>query len=118
MQHYPHPGSFLLQWAGDLLEVTLRLDTPHRGRAVFRTNLGLASVRRREVIACTESGEPVLARDWHDVPMRERSPGEYTVSLTLTEVGLFEGKACFSHITFLHPSGQRATILRLRSSLH
>lgn len=95
MQHYPHPGSFLLQWAGDLLEVTLRLDTPHRGRAVFRTNLGLASVRRREVIACTESGEPVLARDWHDVPMRERSPGEYTVSLTLTEVGLFEGKACF-----------------------
>jgi hypothetical protein len=64
MNHTPAPGSFQLKWAGDLFEVTLRLDRPRPGRAVFRTNLGMAHVRRRELIACTESGEPVLARDW------------------------------------------------------
>ena len=95
MHHSPHPGSFLLKWAGDLLDVTLRLDAPRKGRAVFRTNLGQARVRRRELIACTESGEPVLARDWHDVPMRETAPGLFSVRLPLTEVGLFAGKACF-----------------------
>ena len=71
MQHTPDPGSFHLRWAGDVFEVALRLDAPRTGRAVFRTNLGMAHVRRREIIACTESGEPALARDWHDVPMRE-----------------------------------------------
>jgi len=95
MHHVPAPGSFLLQWAGDLIEVALRLDVPRKGRAVFRTNLGQARIRRQEIIACTESGEPMLARDWHDVPMREAEPGLFTVRIPLTQVGLFAGKACF-----------------------
>jgi len=84
-----------LKWAGDILEVSLRLDAPRKGHAVFRTNLGRAGVRRREIIACTESGEPELARDWHDVPMRQSEPGVFTVRIPLTEVGVFAGKACF-----------------------
>jgi predicted glycogen debranching enzyme len=95
MHHTPPTGSFLLKWAGDLLEVSLRLDASRRGRAVFRTNLGLAHVRRQELIASTESGEPPLARDWHDVPMREVAPGAFAVSIPLTQVGVFAGKACF-----------------------
>ncbi len=95
MHHSPTPGSFLLKWAGDLFEVSLRLGAPRKGRAVFRTNLGQAGVRRREIIACTESGEPVLARDWHDVPMRETAPGVFSVRIPLAQVGLFAGKACF-----------------------
>jgi predicted glycogen debranching enzyme len=95
MLHTPPPGSFHLKWAGDLFEVTLRLDAPRTGRAVFRTNLGQARVRRQEIIACTESGEPVLARDWHDMPMRETAPGVFTVRIPLTQVGVFAGKACF-----------------------
>jgi predicted glycogen debranching enzyme len=95
MQHFPNPGSFHLKWAGDLFEVTLKLDAPRKGRAVFRTNLGLAHVHRQEIIASTESGEPVLARDWHDVSMRETAPGLFSVRLPLTQVGIFAGKACF-----------------------
>lgn len=95
MQHTPDPGSFHLRWAGDVFEVALRLDAPRAGRAVFRTNLGMAHVRRREIIACTESGEPVLARDWHDVPMREVAPGLFAARIPLTQVGVFSGKACF-----------------------
>jgi len=95
MHHTPHPGSFHLKWAGDLFEVTLRLDAPRKGRAVFRTNLGMAHIRRQEIIACTDSGEPVLARDWHDVPMCETAPGVFSVRIPLTQVGIFAGKACF-----------------------
>ncbi len=95
MWHSPESGSFHLKWAGDLFDVSLRLDAPRAGRAVFRTNLGMAHVRRQELIACTESGEPVLARDWHDVPMRETEPGLFFVRIPLTQVGIFAGKACF-----------------------
>lgn len=95
MQQTPSADTPHLKWAGDLFEVTLRLDRPRPGRAVFRTNLGMARVRRRELIASTESGEPVLARDWHDIPMREEAPGVFRVRVPLTEVGIFEGKACF-----------------------
>ena len=91
----PESGSFHLRWAGDLFEVELRLGQPRKGRAVFRTNLGMAHVRRQELIASTESGEPTLARDWHDIPMREIEPGVFRVRIPLTEVGVFEGKACF-----------------------
>ncbi len=95
MHHLPLPGSFHLKWAGDLFEVTLRLDAARRGRAVFRTNLGMAPIRRQEIIGCTETREPVLARDWHDVAMREIEPGVFAVRIPLTQVGVFSGKACF-----------------------
>jgi hypothetical protein len=45
MNHTPAPGSFQLKWAGDLFEVTLRLDGPGR-TAVFRTNLAWRTRRR------------------------------------------------------------------------
>ena len=95
MQQLPETGSFHLKWVADIFTVTLKLDKPKRGRAVFRTNLGRASVRRGEIIAGTESGDPVLARDWHDVPMTEVEPGCFKVRLPLLEVGIFCGKACF-----------------------
>ncbi len=95
MQQTPSADTPHLKWAGDLFEVTLRLDRPRPGRAVFRTNLGMAHVRRQELIASTESGEPVLARDWHDIPMPACEPGVFRVRIPLTEVGIFEGKACF-----------------------
>lgn len=95
MKHTPSTGSYLLRWAGDLLEVTLELDSARKGAAAFRTNIGRAHIRRQELIANTESGAPILARDWHDVPMTEIAPGKFCVSIRLTEVGIFSGKAYF-----------------------
>ncbi len=95
MQQIPGPDSFHLKWVGDIFNVILRMDQPIKGRAVFRCNLGQAGLRRAEIIAATQSGDPVLARDWHDVPMLERSPGEFVLRVPLLEVGLFAGKACF-----------------------
>ena len=54
MTQTPAPESFLLKWRGDALAVTLTVDPPRKGRAAFRTNLGHAAVRRREIIAETE----------------------------------------------------------------
>ncbi len=95
MQQTPETGSFHLQWVADIFTVSLKLDKPFGGRAVFRTNLGRADIRRREIIAATESGDPILARDWHDVPMTEVEPGLFRVHLPLLEVGIFFGKSCF-----------------------
>ena len=91
----PSTNDFILKWRGDSLDVTLTLDAPRKGRAAFRTNLGNARIRRREIIAETERGETPLARAWTDIPMAETAPGVFHVTIPLNEVGIFSGKACF-----------------------
>ena len=95
MKQTPAPEDFLLKWRGDTLKVTLRLDHPRKGRAAFRTNIGHARIRRREIIAENEQGETPLARAWTDIPLEEISPGLFTADIPLDEVGIFSGKACF-----------------------
>ena len=92
----PAPGDFLLKWRGDTVEVSLRLDSPAKGRAALRTNLGHAATRRREIIAWTERGETPLARAWTDIPLEEKEPGVFSARITLDEVGVFSGKACLT----------------------
>jgi predicted glycogen debranching enzyme len=95
MTQTPEPESFLLKWRGDTLYVTLQLDSPRRGRAAFRTNLGRAAVRRREIIDETERGVVPLAKAWTDIPLEEERPGFFRAAIPLDEVGVFSGKACF-----------------------
>ena len=99
MQSYmiqtPSPHDFLLKWRGDTLTVTLELESPRKGRAAFRTNIGHARVRRREIIAETDRGETPLARAWTDIPLPEVRPGVFSADIPLDEVGIFSGKACF-----------------------
>ncbi len=95
MKQTPETGDFLLKWRNDTLKVTLTLDTPRKGRAAFRTNIGHARVRRREIIAETERGETPLAKAWTDIPLPEVAPGVFSAEIPLTEVGIFSGKACF-----------------------
>ncbi|MDA3924187.1 MAG: glycogen debranching enzyme N-terminal domain-containing protein [Kiritimatiellae bacterium] len=80
---------------GDIFNINLKLDNPVKGLAVFRSNLGKAHIKREEIIASTQSGDPVLACDWHDIPMVEKNPGEYILRVPLLEVGVFSGKTCF-----------------------
>ena len=95
MKQNPSCEDFLLRWKGDTLEVSLTLDAPRSGRAVFRTNLGGASIRCREIIEETEQGVTPLAKAWRDMPMDELSPGRFSCRVPLDEVGVFSGKACF-----------------------
>ena len=95
MRQTPAPEDFLLKWRGDTLTVTLELDEPRKGRAAFRTNIGRAAIRRREIIDETEKGLTPLARAWTDIPLKEVSPGRFAADIRLKEVGIFSGKACF-----------------------
>ena len=95
MTQTPAPESFLLKWRGDTLAVTLTVDPPRKGRAAFRTNLGRAGVRRREIIDETEKGLTPLAKAWTDIPLAETKPGVFQGEIPLVEVGVFSGKACF-----------------------
>ena len=95
MTQTPNTEDFLLKWRGDTLTVTLKLDVPRKGRAAFRTNLGRAAVRRREIIDETEKGLTPLAKAWTDVPLAEVEPGLFRADVRLDEVGVFSGKACF-----------------------
>ncbi len=95
MTQTPSPHDFLLKWRGDVLTVTLKLDAPRPGRAAFRTNIGHARIRRREIIAETERGETPMARAWTDIPLPEVEPGVFRADIRLDEVGVFSGKACF-----------------------
>ena len=95
MTQIPKTEDFLLKWRGDTLTVTLKLDAPRKGRAAFRTNIGHASIRRREIIDETEKGVTPLAKAWTDIPLKEVSPGLFRADIRLDEVGVFSGKACF-----------------------
>ena len=95
MRQIPNPDDFILKWRGDKLTVTLELDRPRKGRAAFRTNIGNAGIRRREIIAETESGVTPMARAWTDIPLAEVKPGVFKADIPLEEVGIFSGKACF-----------------------
>ncbi|MBP5285152.1 MAG: glycogen debranching protein, partial [Kiritimatiellae bacterium] len=95
LKQFPCPGDFLLKWRGDRLVVELGLERPRKGRAALRTNLGHASVRRREIIAETERGIAPMAKAWSDIPMEKTADGKFRVEIALDEVGVFSGKACF-----------------------
>jgi len=95
MRQIPATESFLLKWRGDTLTITLELGSPRKGRAAFRTNLGGAEVRRREIIDETEKGITPLARAWTDIPLSEVAPGVFSTDIALDQVGVFSGKACF-----------------------
>ena len=95
MTQTPAPESFIIKWRGDTLSVSLSIGSPRKGRAALRTNLGHADIRRGEIIAETEEGITPLARAWTDIPLKETSPGVFTATVRLDEVGVFSGKACF-----------------------
>ena len=99
IEQTPAPETMLVRYRGDLLAFSMKLSEPCEGQASLRTNVGSAAVQRREIIERAERGRPLLARDWHDIPMRRISPNEFHVALPLLEVGQFDAK------TFFLPAG-------------
>jgi len=91
----PEPGSHLLFHRGDLVEIVLTLAGSHPGDAWLRTNLGKEKIRRFEIIRGVEDDLPILAMDWHDIPMRRIDERHYSIRLPLLDVGRFEAKAFF-----------------------
>ncbi|QSH41975.1 amylo-alpha-1,6-glucosidase [Lentisphaerota bacterium ZTH] len=81
--------------SGDCIVFRLRAVPDGEGKAFLRTNLGRAAVKRQEIIDHTEKNTPILACDWHDLPMRKADDGCWEIELPLIEVGCFEAKCWF-----------------------
>jgi predicted glycogen debranching enzyme len=95
LKQTPSSSLEILRYCGDSLRFELETGFSGSGAAFLRTNIGSAAVKREEIIAHTEKDEPVLARDWHDLPMHQVRPGHYRLCLPLLEVGCFAAKAWF-----------------------
>jgi predicted glycogen debranching enzyme len=89
----PPPGERLLRFVGDRVRFTLRADAERAGwRALLRTNLGRAALRRREIISAHAGGAAAAGASWRDVPMQKIADG-WQIELPLAEVGWFKAKA-------------------------
>jgi len=95
LRQNPGPGTCGLAHCGDAATFTLELDHERRGTGWLRTNIGSAQVRFSELVNRLEKGEAILARDWHDIPMRRLDARRYQVVLPLVEAGRFEAKSFF-----------------------
>lgn len=95
MKQTPESSLEILRYCGDCLKFELETGYHTDGMAFLRTNIGYAAVRRDEIIAHTENDEPILARDWHDLPMHQINPGHFRLTLPLVEVGCFAAKAWY-----------------------
>ncbi len=92
----PAPGERLLRFVGDKILFTMRDGASHaaakNSRAVLRTNLGRAAVRRREIITAHAGGAAVADASWRDLPMQTTTDG-WQIELPLAETGYFKAKA-------------------------
>src|SRR4051812_144219 len=92
----PAPGSRLLRFVGDTVGFELRdrgqKNSPAGWRAMLRTNLGRASMLRREIIQAQTRGLPAAGSAWRDLPMRPQD-GRWSLELAVTEPGFFKAKA-------------------------
>lgn len=83
-------------YAGETVTFHLEGVAPERkGKAVVRTNLGRAHIRRSEIVEFAEHGRPPAGLDWHDVELQENPDGSRSLELPLTQMGIFEVKCCF-----------------------
>ena len=89
----PPPGERLLRFVGDRVRFTLQAGAASVGwRALLRTNLGRAALRRREIISAHAGGAAAAGASWRDVPMQKTADG-WQIELPLAEVGWFKAKA-------------------------
>lgn len=84
-------------YAGERVRFFLKSDTAFpAGKAFLRTNLGMAAVRRREIINEIKHNQRRAGRDWHDIALEQVSCNEFASELFLTENGIFELKGFFA----------------------
>ncbi len=80
---------------GDTVTFLLAHTGGRPGRAVVRSNIGRAAVRRQELIRFAEKNHRPDGLDWIDREMLPDGPDGYRLTLPLAEVGIFEAKCFF-----------------------
>ena len=87
------PGKEIF-YAGESIVVELADIPAIPGKAVFRSNLQGVKQRRSELIRHHEGGRDFQNLDWSDIEI-PGSGSRRSLTLPLTDIGIFEGKCCF-----------------------
>ena len=87
----PAPGSVLLKYTGEELEIRLE-GLPSHFQGFLRTNLRLADTIRLGIVKAVEDGLE-CSENWEDLPMTSEGDGRALLRIRLTEPGVFEFKA-------------------------
>ena len=85
----------VLFFTGETVSFQLSGVPEKRGKALLRTNIGGEKIKIAEKIRKTETGRMPSGSNWHDFEMKPCSDGTFTITLPLTETGVFEAKCCF-----------------------
>ena len=84
-------------YAGECVKFYLQNSEPFpQGKAFLRTNIGMAAVRRKEIINEVENNQRSVGRDWHDLELKAVSKNRFELDLILNETGVFELKPFFA----------------------
>ena len=84
-------------YAGECIKFYFRSSEPFpAGRAFLRTNIGMAAVRRKEIINAVENNQRSAGRDWHDLELERTAGNCFELNIILTEPGIFELKPFFA----------------------
>ena len=95
IEQQPPPGRHVLSTRGDTITFSLTLPEKFAGQAWVRTNIGQGKTIRREILRAVTHEEPLLGRDWYDIPMQAVDDRQFHLKLGLSEVGHFEAKCYF-----------------------
>jgi len=95
LKQTPNPNKNLIRYCGDKITFSLKLSESKKCNAFLRTNIGNATIRRKEIIDSVENNKPRLDADWHDIEMKKINDCEFALTLSLTEVGVFSSKSFF-----------------------
>jgi hypothetical protein len=87
--------SAMILYRGDIVRYELECSNSMAGRAYLRTTLNNSSVRFNEIIDNVEKDIAVSGRSWYDLPMEKISARCWSISIPLTECGVFESKSFF-----------------------
>ena len=84
-------------YAGECIKFYFKNSEPFpEGRAFLRTNIGMAAVRRKEIIDEVEKDQRCTGRDWHDLELERIDRNAFELDIVLTETGVFELKPFFA----------------------
>ncbi len=91
----PAPGRAIVRFCGDCVIFTLKVPPNIKGHAWIRTDLGRASVARKEIIEKIDFGRIKEHGEWHDIKMRKKAEALFSIRLPLHETGRFQAKCFF-----------------------
>ena len=89
-----HPDRKIL-YCGDIITFQLKVEPSVRGQAWLRTNIGKAAEHYREITKSLEIKNAVTAHDWYDIPMTQKDDYDFSLTLALSEPGIFSAKIWF-----------------------